>query len=458
MSDDLDEVLQELEAGGEAPAYLLAGEEFLIRAAAEKLLAKLVPGGTADLNLVTMDVAAPREVAAELATLPMFGGRKVVFLRDPEFLAPKKGRPDALAKARDAWKANRRKEAARRVLSIVSRAGWGLPELESPRGDEWERDLGIALADVDVQFLKEVAQFCAAEGISATSSDEGALLEWLTGKPHQGQVLVIAASDVDGKNALVKAIKDSGRALEFKTVQKLRDFKGQLDKGAVDQLGDFARQALAAHKKALGAGALETLIDRVGGNFRLLQSELNKLALYSDGNTITKKDVDLLVGHAREDEYFELSDAIQKRDFAAARKYVDDAVAQGNHPLMMLGSIAGIVRAMLASHERVMRHSGGRPPRNYNEFQSRVWPGIEAELKARKAKVPHPFKTFKDMETASQFGRQALLRGLVACAEADLALKLGGEELVLERLLWTLCGKAAAWDSQMHVIRREQER
>ncbi|MGV3624293.1 MAG: DNA polymerase III subunit delta [Archangium sp.] len=458
MSEELDEALQELDAGGEAPAYLLAGEEFLIRKAADTLLAKLVPGGSADLNLVTMDVAAPKEVTAELATLPMFGGRKVVYLRDPEFLAPKKGRPDALAKARDAWKANRRKESARRVLSIVSRAGWGLPELENPRSDEWERDLGITLVDIDVQFLKDVAQFCAAEGLTGSSSDEGTLVAWLNGEPQKGQVLVIAATDVDAKNALVKAIKENGRVLEFKTVAKLRDFKGQLDKNAVEQLGEFTKTTLAAHKKVLGAGALEVLIDRVGGNFRLLQSELNKLALYSDGNTITKKDVDLLVGHAREDEYFELSDAVTKRDFVAAKKYVDDAVAQGNHPLMMLGSVAGIVRSMLNSYERVMRHSGGKPPRNYNEFQSRVWPGIEEELKSKKVKVPHPFKTFKDMETAGTFGRQALLRGLVACAEADLALKLGGDELVLERLLWTLCGKAAAWDSQMHVIRRENER
>ncbi len=458
MSDELDEALTELDAGGEAPAYLLAGEEFLIRKAADQLIAKLVPGGTADLNLVTMDAASPKEVAAELATMPMFGGRKVVFLRDPEFIASKKGRPDALAKARDAWKANRRKEAARRVLGIAARAGWGLAELETPRVDEWERDLGIALVEVDVQFLKEVATFCASEGIGASSSDDGVLISWLAGKPSRGQVLVVAATEVDAKNALVKAIKEHGRSFEFKTVARLRDFKGQLDKAAVEQLGEFARTTLAPHKKVLGAGALELVIDRVGGNFRLLQSELNKLALYSDGNTITKKDVDLLVGHSREDEYFELSDAIQKRDFVAARKYVDDAVAQGSHPLMMLGSVAGIVRSMLGAYERVLRHSGGKPPRTYNEFQARVWPGIEEELKAKKGKVPHPFKTFKDMETAGLFGRQALLRGLVACAEADLALKLGGEELVLERLLWTLCGKAAAWESQMHVIRRENER
>ncbi len=453
MSDGLEEVLEELDAGGEAPAYLLAGEEFLIRKAAEKLLGKLVPGGTADLNLVTMDAATPREVAAELATLPMFGGRKVVFLRDPEFLAPKKGRPDALSRAREAWKANRRKEAARRVLGIAARAGWGPADLDptangTPRPDDWERELGIVLAEVDVAFLHDVAVFCAAENLGVASSDDAALHEWLAGKPAKGQVLVIASSDLEPKNAFIKLLKDKGRAMEFKGAGKFKDL----------DLGAFSVETLAPYKKKMGPGALELLKERVGGNFRLLQSELVKLALYSDSATITQKDVDLLVGHAREDEYFELSDAIQKRNFEGAAKYVQDAFSQGAHSLQLLGSVASIVRNLLANFERMNRLSGGKPPRNYNDFQARLWPKIEAEAKANKTKVPHPYASFMGMQAAGAYGRQELLRGLVACAEADLALKLGGEELVLERLLWTLCGKAAAWESQMHLIRREQER
>ena len=42
-------------------------------------------------------------------------GRKVVLVHDPEFLAPKKARGDGLAKSREAWRAGRRKEAARRL-------------------------------------------------------------------------------------------------------------------------------------------------------------------------------------------------------------------------------------------------------------------------------------------------------------------------------------------------------
>ena len=140
-----------------------------------------MPGASVGLNLVPLDGASPREVAMELDTLPLFPGRKVVVLKDPEFLAPKKGRADALGKARDAWKANRRKEAARRVLALAARAGWGGGDLDpsvqgAPGPEAWESELGQVLAQADLAFLKDVAEFCRAEFISAPAGDESALV------------------------------------------------------------------------------------------------------------------------------------------------------------------------------------------------------------------------------------------------------------------------------------------
>ena len=452
MTDELEDALQDLEAGNEAPVYLVHGEEFLVRKAAEQLIAKLVPGGTADLNLVSMDGATPREIAAELATMPMFGGRKVVWLRDPEFLAPKKGRVDALGRAREAWKANRKKEAARRVLTLVARVGWGAAELDlsadgTPKADEWDRELGVSLAEVDIAFLKEVGAFCLAENIKVAGTDETALSEWLL-KAQKGQVLVIAATELEIKNPFIKQVKDKGQFIERKVAAKLKEL----------DLTEFVAETLAPHKKKLAPGALEKLKDRVGGNFRLLQSELEKLALHSDNATISLRDVEMLVGHAREEEYLELSDALQKRNFDAATKYLEDALARGNAPLQLLGAITGIVRNLLMNYERMAQLSGGKPPRNYNDFQARLWPAIEAESKASKGRPPHPYAVFMGMQAAQSYGRHELLRALVACAEADLALKFGGEALVLERLLWALAGKAQTWQSSMHVIRRELER
>jgi DNA polymerase III subunit delta len=383
----------------------------------------------------------------------MFGGRKVAFLRDPEFLAPKKGRVDALGKAREAWKANRRKESARRVLSVAARAGWSAADLDptvrgAPKADDWERELGVALADVDISFLQEVKAFCLAEGITAPASDETALNDWLEKGPSKGQVLVVATTELESKSAFVKLVKAKGRFIERKVAAKL-------DKLDITQ---FVSETLAPLNKKLHPQALERLKDKVGGNFRLLESELTKLALHSEAATITVKDVDLLVGHARDEEYFELAEAVQKRDVDSALKYVHDAVDHGAHPIMLLGSIAGIVRNLLMAFERMAQLSGGKPPRSYNDFQARLWPKVEAEAKANKSKVPHPYAAFMSMQAATAYGRQDLLRGLVACAEADLALKLGGDVLVLERLLWTLGGRAPAWESGLHTIRRENER
>ncbi|HMK71983.1 MAG TPA: DNA polymerase III subunit delta, partial [Myxococcaceae bacterium] len=80
-------LLAEIAKGRVRPLYLAWGEEFLVRRDADALVQALVPEEAAGLNLARLDGASPREVAAELATLPLLPGRKVVLLRDPEFLA-----------------------------------------------------------------------------------------------------------------------------------------------------------------------------------------------------------------------------------------------------------------------------------------------------------------------------------------------------------------------------------
>jgi DNA polymerase-3 subunit delta len=449
----MEEVLEEIDAGEVAPLYLLWGEEFLVRRGADELVKRLVPDGAMGLNYSVLDGASPREVAMDLATLPLFPGRKVVLLRDPEFVAPKKGKGDGLAKSRDAWKAGRKKEAARRLLALLARAGWTAADVDpgnprAPSPELWREELNVELAEADVQFLRDVVAFCAEEKITAPEGDDTALVELFAKGVPKGHSLVIAATDVDPKSALMKVARDIGRVIERKVAARLKDL----------DVKDLAAEVLRPHKKKLSAAAEELLKDRVGGNMRLLQSELEKLALYVEAATITDKDVSALVANAREEEFLELSDALQKRDLAAALEYAADAVGQGNHPLILLGAIASIVRTLLTNHERMRALSGGKPPRSFDDFKARLFPTIEKEAKAAKARVPHPYAAFMGMQAASRFTREELLRSLASCAECDLALKLGGGRLVVERLLWTVCGKAAPWDSGMETIRRENER
>jgi DNA polymerase-3 subunit delta len=440
VSEEMDDVLAEVKAGKVAPLYLLWGEEFLVRKGADELVKALVPDASMGLNFAVLDAASPREVSQELATLPLFPGRKVVLVRDPEFLAPKKGRGDALGKAREAWKAGKRKEGARRLLALAARAGWGVDQLDpsapgAPSVEEWKSELDVDLAEVDLAFLKEAAAFCRDERITAPEGDASALLELFQKGVPKGHALVLAATDVDAKSPLLKLAKDSGHLIERKVAARHKDL----------DLSEIAAEFLAPFKKKLGKGALEQLKERVGGNIRLLQSELEKLAVYAgDSPTIELADVALLVHHAREEEYFELSESLQKRDLKGALGYAEDAMGQGTHALQLLGAVASIVRGLLENHERMNQYAKGSAPRSFDDFKARIFPKIEQEAKAAKGRAPHPYAAFLSMQAAARYERRELLRGLVACAEADLELKSSASgKLVIERLLWTLCARPA---------------
>lgn len=439
-ADALDDILADVAKGELTPVYVLWGEEFLIRKDAEALVKALVPEAAAGLNYIVLDSASPREIADELATMPLFPGRKVVLSRDPEFVAPKKGRADALSKARDAWRSGKRKEGARRLLALAARAGWGPTQLDpsargAPSAEDWKDELNVELAEVDLAFLKEVAAFCREEGITAPESDSSALLLLLEKGLPEGHVWVLAATDLDAKHPLLKWAQKEGHVLERKVAAKLKDL----------DLSELAKDVLAPFKKRLSRDAEAALKDRLGANMRLVQSELEKLALYVSGPVIEVADVQLLVARVRGEEFLELSDALQKRDLKAALRYTEDAMGQGSAPLMVLGAIASVVRTLVENQERVKSFGRGQAPRSFDEFRSRVWPAIEAEAKAQKLKVPHPYGAFLGMSASVRYGRGELRRAWKACAEADLALKSSGNgRLVLDRLLWTLLGKSTS--------------
>jgi len=407
--NDLAPLLAEIRDGRVRPLYLAWGEEYLARREADALVEALVPAALASLNLVVLDGASPREIALELATLPLLAGNKVVLLHDPEFLAPKKGRTDALAKARDAWKAGRRKEGARRLLALVARAGWGQEALEpgqpgAPSVEDWKEELSVPLAESDLDFLREVAAFVREEGLGAPESDASALLTLLERGLPAGHALVVAATDVEAKSPLLRLAREQGAVVERKLASRLRDL----------DLNQVARDFLRPFQKRLGPGAEEVLRER--------------------------SDVELLVAHTRDEEFLELADALQKRDLSSALAYVDEALAGGAPPLLLLGAIASVVRGLVEAQERMVHLGGGKPPRSFDDFKARLFSAIEREAKAAGARVPHPYAAYLATLAGARYGRAQLRASLLACAEADLALKSSGSgKLVLERLLWTVC-------------------
>lgn len=447
MSDTMDEVMAELERRPAAPVYLFVGDEFLVRKGADELVKRLLPDASAGLNHFVMDGASPREVAQELSTLPMFPGRKVVLLRDPEFLASRKGKADGLSRAREAWKAGRRKEGARRVLAVAAQAGWGAAELDpsapgAPGVAAWKEELNVELAEADLEFLREVAVYCREERVTAPEGDVTPLCAELERGLPPGHTLVLAGKDMDARSPLYKLAKEKGRLVDRKLADKHKELN----------LSEFTSSVLKPLGKRLGRGADQLLKDRVGGNMRLLQSELEKLAAYANGPVIEAADVELLVGRAREEEFFDLMEAIQGRNLPMALRYVEDALSHGSHGLMIVGAIASVLRGLLENHGRLTRLGcHGRIPRTFNQFKADLFPEIEREPRGPKGRAPNPYAVWMGMKAAEGFGADALLDALVACADADLELKSGADgkfpkefspdRVILERLLVNVLGR-----------------
>jgi hypothetical protein len=96
-------------------------------AAADEIVKALVPDASAGLNLSVLDGGSPREVAADLVTMPLFPGPKVVLTRDPEFVAHGRGalftRGDTPGReGRDAREENALREEIGRAVAAANSA------------------------------------------------------------------------------------------------------------------------------------------------------------------------------------------------------------------------------------------------------------------------------------------------------------------------------------------------
>jgi DNA polymerase-3 subunit delta len=445
----VEDCLEEARAGKPAPVYLLDGDAFLTLRAARLLCQALVPEQERSLNLVELDAAAsPAEVATEVATRGLFSaGRKVVLVQEPAFLTSKEDVEESFDKARQMWGEGRQREAARRLLALGAKAGFGAPDLRPEPGEDEEKfkgklgkalkkEFGFAFTPEALAFVVDAARFAVEREMKAARDDSGALDAALERGLPPGHVLVIAAGKVDGKLPLVKKLAASGRRVEVAVPMTGQPWDAKVD------LAPVASTLLAGTGKRADAGAIERLSALVGGDARTLDSELRKLAAFAgDRTVITADDVDEVVVRTAEDPFFALGNAVEARDLPASLSVVDRVMADGGSPHMLLATLAGTVRRLVVEKERARAVVGERVLRSPRDWEAQVFPTIPAEEVGKKK----PFGFWMKYQASTRFARGELLEGLVALHEADVAMKSGQDgRLRLERVLVGLLGTNAA--------------
>lgn len=202
---------------------------------------------------------------------------------------------------------------------------------------------------------------------------------------------------------------------------------------SVDQsrLKKFLTNVVApVHRCVLQSAAAERLIDLVGTNVGMLDSEIAKLALYEKpGGTITDSMVSEIVGGWKASTIWQTIDAAAAGNAAEALKQLDRMIASGEPPISLLPLIAWSMRRFGLATAAIMH-------------AERMGERLSVSQALAAAGFRH-FELSKAEAQLRQLGRQRASRILGWLLEADAKLKgshsaPGLDRHVLEELVLRL--------------------
>lgn len=154
--------------------------------------------------------------------------------------------------------------------------------------------------------------------------------------------------------------------------------------------------------------AVKKLALFVGSDLWQMQSEISKLLSYKNGEPITEKDVDVLVGAKSTSDIFGAVDALSLRQKNSAFKLLHRQLAQGESEIYLLSRLISQFRNLLLIKEQLER-------------------GVPFCQLDKKLKL-HPFVLRKCCEQAKNFSLPVLKKIYERLQETDLAIKGGRAE------------------------------
>jgi DNA polymerase-3 subunit delta len=240
------------------------------------------------------------------------------------------------------------------------------------------------------------------------------LSEMLTDLPGTSEVLFVESKTL---RANARGIKAAGPGAE------IREFSAP--RGPA--LEAWARDRFTRYEATATRDAIARIVWLAGGDLRLLDNEISKLALYVTARAgepeVTQVDVDEMVGEAREASIFAAVDAVLERRPGVAMRLMYSLLEGGT-------SVSSII-TMLARQVRLVLLAG----------TLRAGSVPQAEIGSRIG-VTNRYALEKTLGQASRFGKDYLAQAHRKLLNADLDIKTGklDERMALEILIGRLSG------------------
>lgn len=202
---------------------------------------------------------------------------------------------------------------------------------------------------------------------------------------------------------LADAVAERGGEVEERNAPRRNELQGWVRSHA-ERLGvAIEPRAAALLAERIGGAVWESDIER-GQQTRVADGELRKLATYAGDRAINAADVEALVTDTRPASLFAITNAIDRREPAAAASALERAIGEGQPVLKIMGALQGRISDLIVARD--LAAAGAQP----QELTKRIGRG-NARMAER---IAESARRYSGAEL------EGMLRGLF---EADLAIK-----------------------------------
>lgn len=253
-------------------------------------------------------------------------------------------------------------------------------------------------ADEKIVILDHLLDLTTAKKRVLTDEDLKQFESYLEMPSESTKLVILAEGKLDSKRRLVKLLKREAQIVEAAT-PKDQDLKRY-----------FASQAQELGLKFVG-DALDQLLLKSGYDFGELQKNLALLQAYKEDGQITLEDVEEAVPKTLQDNIFDLTQMILKRQIDQASNLVKDLRLQGEDEIkliaIMLGQFRLFIQVKILSEE-------GQP-------ESQIVTNL-SDLSGRKI---NPYQVKFALRDSRRLSLPFLKQAMITLIETDYAIKSG---------------------------------
>ena len=269
--------------------------------------------------------------------------------------------------------------------------------------DEVELDL-VSLpffADEKIVILDHLLDLTTAKKRNLTDEDLKQFENYLENPSESTRLVIFAEGKLDSKRRLVKLLKRDAQIIEA-TTPKEQEVKRY-----------FASQAQELGLQFEG-DSLDQLLLKSGYDFGELQKNIALLQAYKEDGQITLEDIEEVVPKSLQDNIFDLTQMILKRQIDQARNLVKDLRLQGEDEIKLIAILLGQFR--MFSQVKIFSEEG--------QSESQIVASL-SELSGRKV---NPYQVKFALRDSRRLSLSFLKQAMTTFIETDYAIKSGTYE------------------------------